>query len=322
MWFIPAMRELYPWVVETDVPRAILDAAVKDACTTVLAAIKKYKRGGGFSKLHYKSRKKIQQTMPLRNDKWSKDRRGFCVRALGRIIFHEPLPENLRDGHITRYGESYYVCLPMTEKQVGAENQGRLVALDPGVRTFMTFFSDSSAGFIGKEVAERIARLAEHLDDLISRRSKAGGRNRKALTKAINRLRERMQFLIDELHWKTARFLVENFDVILLPSFEVSGMVIKTKRKIRSKVVRKMLSLKHYLFSQRLEHKAFEMGKKVVRVCEAYTSKTASWTGEIVAIGGNKWIKSGDVVVDRDINGARGIFLRALVDSPTLRGAC
>jgi putative transposase len=61
----------------------------------------------------------------------------------------------------------------------------------------------------------------------------------------------------------------------------------------------------------------------VLDVCEAYTSKTASWTGEIKQIGGAKIIKSGGLVVDRDLNGARGIYLRVLVDTPGLRNqAC
>ena len=57
---------------------------------------------------------------------------------------------------------------------------------------------------------------------------------------------------------------------------------------------------------------------RVQDVCEAYTSKTASWTGEIVRIGGAKVIRSNGVSMDRDYNGARGIFLRALVDTPSL----
>ena len=58
---------------------------------------------------------------------------------------------------------------------------------------------------------------------------------------------------------------------------------------------------------------------------EAYTSKTCSWNGEIVAkLGGRRWIQSSDDFrVERDINGARGIFLRALGDTPSLmQSAC
>ena len=43
-------------------------------------------------------------------------------------------------------------------------------------------------------------------------------------------------------------------------------------------------------------------------VSEAYTSKTDSRSGEIVNVGDAKTING----LDRDVNGARGIFLRAL----------
>ncbi len=98
-------------------------------------------------------------------------------------------------------------------------------------------------------------------------------------------------------------------------------MAKKGRRRIRSKSVRQMLTLSHYQFKQFLKHKAEEMGKVVIDVNEAYTSKTVSWTGEMVKIGGSKIIKSPSTgeSMDRDLNGARGIFLRALVDTPWLR---
>ncbi|MEA5501321.1 zinc ribbon domain-containing protein, partial [Limnoraphis robusta Tam1] len=104
-------------------------------------------------------------------------------------------------------------------------------------------------------------------------------------------------------------------------TFETSQMALKATRKIRVKSARNMLSFAHYRFQQFLKHKAFETGKLVLDVCEAYTSKTVSWTGEIVNVGGSKLIKSkiDGRVMDRDINGARGIFLRALVDIPWMQ---
>ena len=121
---------------------------------------------------------------------------------------------------------------------------------------------------------------------------------------------------------EVAKFLTDNFDVILLPTFEVSEMVVKNSRKIRSKSVRQMLNWSHYRFKEFLKHKAFETGKRVIDCCEAYTSKTVSWTGELVQnLGGKKVIKSQfeNKAMDRDLNGARGIFLRALVDTPSLK---
>ena len=98
-------------------------------------------------------------------------------------------------------------------------------------------------------------------------------------------------------------------------------MYIKKSRKIRAKCVRQMLTLSHYRFKQFLKHKAFEAGKTVLDVNEAYTSKTISWTGEIIHnLGGRKTIKDNSgFVMDRDLNGGRGIFLRSLVDIPSLK---
>ena len=62
----------------------------------------------------------------------------------------EALPRNFSDGRLTlAYGE-YYLVVSEEVQQVKTDNQGRLVALDPGVRTFMTFFSEDSYGWLGK----------------------------------------------------------------------------------------------------------------------------------------------------------------------------
>ena len=57
-------------------------------------------------------------------------------------------------------------------------------------------------------------------------------------------------------------------------------------------------------------------------VNEAYTSKTRSWDGGIKSNLGGCQCHQGPKAgfgMDRDVNGARGIFLRALGDSPFLR---
>jgi putative transposase len=197
----------------------------------------------------------------------------------------------------------------------------RVVALDPGIRTFLTFFSETSFGWLGDAANIRIQKLCFDLDKLISKISKAKSRQKKRLKTAATRLRGKIKNLVSELHKKTAHFLVTNFDVVLLPTFETSQMAKKAKRRIKSKSVRQMLTLSHYQFKQFLKHKAFEHSKVVLDVNEAYTSKTVSWTGEIVNnLGGSKTIKSPSTQqkMDTDLNGARGVFLRALVDTPWL----
>ena len=136
-------------------------------------------------------------------------------------------------------------------------------------------------------------------------------------------MQQKVRDLINELHHKTARFLVENFDVILLPAFETKDMVSKSKRKIRSKTVRSMLTFAHYRFKMFLKWKAVQTGKEVIDVSEAYTSKTHPQTGVVKNIGGAKRIRLlNGSWADRDIVGAFNILLKALVDSPTLFSQC
>ena len=176
-------------------------------------------------------------------------------------------------------------------------------------------------GKIGEGAIFRIQRLCERLDDLLSRALKSPSRKRRNMRRAVGRMRVRIENLISELHRKAARFLVDEFDVILLPAFETSEMVERGKRRIRSKTVRNLMGLAHYRFGMFLRHKADEHGVTVLNVNEAYTTKTVSWTGEMLEnIGGATVIVGRDGErMDRDYNGARGIYLRALGDTPALR---
>lgn len=77
--------------------------------------------------------------------------------------------------------------------------------------------------------------------------------------------------------------------------------------------MRSILGLAHYRFKMYLAWMCRKYGKRLVEVNEAYTSKTRSWDGVIKdKLGGAKTITDGEIVVDRDVNGARGILLRTL----------
>jgi len=300
------LKQLPKWCDE--IPFQIKAIAVKEAHQAFWKAKGKPK---------FRSRKAPTQSCYIPKSAIKKT--GIYPRVSGKgLEFGENLPELPLDSRLIFQYNQWFLSVPQQVKTHVAENQGRVVALDPGVRTFQTFFAENSAGHIGCGDFGRIQRLCFYLDDLISRTSKAVGKQKRELKKAQTRMRKKIKNLVKELHWKTARFLVDNFDVILLPTFETSQMSSKKNRQLRSKTVRAMLTWSHYQFKMRLKNKALEFGKKVIDVCEAYTSKTVSWTGEVKKVGGSRVIRSGGITLDRDLNGARGIFIRSLVDSPSL----
>ena len=227
----------------------------------------------------------------------------------------------VKDSQLILENGRYFLCVSYIEKEKPREPSGRIVALDPGVRDFMTFFSEDCFGWLGQQCINRIQRLCQHCDHLYSRATQEKRPLRRALRKAANRIKVKIRNLIDELHKKVAHFLVTNFDIILLPTFETKQMTKRGARKLRTKSVRQMLTLSHYRFKNFLKHKAYEYGVRVIDVCEAYTSKTVSWTGEVVAnLGGSKVIKSSaGHRMDRDLNGARGIFIKNVARALTVR---
>jgi len=306
------LHDLPDWAKET--PYQIKSVAVRDACIAVRAT----KKTGEKQFVSFKSKRQPSDSIFI--PKSAIKPKGVYHTILGALFMSEALPDNIKDSRLVKEGDKYYLCVSYTVATSKRKSNGRVVALDPGVRTFLTYFHERGFGWLGHHAINRIQRLCFHLDDLLSRASKANRQSKRNMRKAANRIRKRIRHLVDELHKKTARWLVDNFDIILLPTFETSQMTCKAGRKLHKRSVRQMLTLSHYRFKQFLKHKAKETGCIVVGVCEAYTSKTVSWTGEIVQkLGGAKVIKdSWGLRMDRDLNGARGIFLRALGDSPWL----
>jgi len=298
------------------VPFQIKGIAIKDACIAVKNAKINYKKYSKFSLVKFKSVKNKSESIFITKSAIKKN--GIYPTILGKLIYSEPLPENILDSRLIFDDGQYFLCVNYASNVKNKSILGdRVVSLDPGVRTFQTFFSEDSCGKIGKYSINKIQRLCYHMDNLIGRTELTTGKKKRRMKKAVLKMRIKIKNLINELHYKTINFLFYNFDIILLPTFETSNMVKRGKRKINSKTARQMLTLSHYQFQQKIINKSKEVNKKVILTNEAYTSQTASWNGEIVKVGSSKQIKSKGIVMDRDYNGARGIMLRALVDTPT-----
>ena len=314
------LHDLPDWSKE--IPYQIKSIAIQDACKAVSKAKLDFKKTKKVNEVKYRSRKETRQSCYI--PKSAITDLGIYHSLTGRLKWTEELPEEFYDSRLIRENGRYFVCIPYSkaDSNIIEKQDNRVVAIDPGVRAFATFYSEDSCGKIGFGDNKRIFRLCLVIDKLISALSKTKDLFKKFRIKSlIGRLKWKIHDLISELHYKTALFFVKNFDIILLPTFEVSEMTNKTRRKIKSKTVRNMLSLCHYKFKQIIKAKAFEFGKVVVDVCEAYTSQTVSWTGELVKnLNSSKIIKSKStgIKMDRDINGARGIMLRAMGDTPIL----
>ena len=224
-----------------------------------------------------------------------------------------------------------HVVIPLTLSQIqqaeSFSNGIRIVALDPGVRTFQTFYTPSGqCGKIGtcsgddvngSSGLEKIERLLKKIDKTISTLSKPDvlkSKKRRRLKRLKYRKLDQVKNVRNDFHRKTCVWLLRNFDIVLLPEFKAKTMVTS----LTSKTCRAMYTWSHYAFKQRLlEMSQKYTHKKVLIVNEAYTTRTC----------GNCFVVNDDVGVskvfecvncgleaDRDIHAARNILLRYVPD--------
>ena len=333
----------------SELPTPSKQKAVTECFTQVKTNLSK----GGDFKMKFKSKlHSPQQCLPYGNCKVLADERTIILpyNLKGKtsplneidLFMKNGVPDALKSRNdknfvreevkvlMSRNG-NLHVVIPLTLSQIqqaeSFSNGIRIVALDPGVRTFQTFYTPSGqCGKIGtcsgddvngSSGLEKIERLLKKIDKTISTLSKPDvlkSKKRRRLKRLKYRKLDQVKNVRNDFHRKTCVWLLRNFDIVLLPEFKAKTMVTS----LTSKTCRAMYTWSHYAFKQRLlEMSQKYTHKKVLIVNEAYTTRTC----------GNCFVVNDDVGVskvfecvncgleaDRDIHAARNILLRYVPD--------
>ncbi len=262
------------WVKQ--LPGHQLQEAVADARDAYWQA----KKNGGDG--NFKSCRAYSQVIKFKAGNYKKGT--WYAKTTKKLPFavKQPIPTECIYGTQLVYQKGkWYGCFP---EYIPTEptKESKVIALDPGSRAFITGYDGETVLEVGKKDIGRINRLSTHLDQLMSRISKSKSkRQRYKQRTAANRIREKIKNLVKDLHNKVSSFLVDNYKVIFLPTFESSQMVLKQQRKINSKTARNMLTWSHFRFAQHLTQMAARNNCIVVRCNESYTSKTCPECGTI-----------------------------------------
>jgi putative transposase len=308
-----------------DTPKHVRDTAIKDL---TLAFETNFTKGGSFD-IKFRSKKEGNQSITIPYDaikQWNKaegEIKMYPSYLKNKILFHtrknQKTPDTIQHDckllldQLGRFYLSIAYHEPACENQTG---KGEWCSIDPGVRTFLTIYSPTYGNCfkIGDRDISRIYRLCKHLDNLSSLRDlETRKQNKKQKTVALLRLRNKIRNLVDEVHKKAVAFLVTQFQHIIIPPFEVGNMIKRVDRKIRKPTVRKMVCWSHYRFRQRLLFKSNLRGVSIYVKGEEYTSKTCTNCQFVRQdLGGSKTYHCPccGLVADRDICGARNIFLK------------
>ena len=183
------------------------------------------------------------------------------------------------------------------------------------MRTFMTGYTLDNVLNIGnnnKYIEEKLNKI--HKLDELRRKHKS-----KLLKKQYFMVQQKLENAVDDLHWKTCKYLCENYKVIVIGKMSTKSI---TKRKdLSTRVKEILLYQRHYVFRQRLKAKCEEYKVKLIEVNEHQTSLTCGICGEHNKTLGSSKIfncKKCNLKIDRDLNGARNILIKCITDEKLL----
>lgn len=324
-----------PWLAK--IPYDIRDSGLSDLIRAVNICKEVYANNGKvFNPKDMKFRKKNdpQSSVTIPSKKWEYQKgmangkrwkEDSIYKFLQRIKTEVRILDLKYDARLvrTRLGK-YFLCVPM--QAYAGQNQAcnKVVALDPGVRTFQTTFdTDGLITKWGDGSMSRIFRLCYRYDKLVSKMSGLNHKQARNMHRASLRITTKIKNRITDLHRRTAKWLCLNYNLIYLPEFKTSQMVNKHNRKLNSKSARAMMTLAHYRFRECIKNKSKHFTNCKVVICtEEYTTKTCGKCGNMYEIDGAKTYicKKCDYKADRDANGSRNILLKEIIKSDLVEG--
>lgn len=227
----------------------------------------------------------------------------------------------------TFVGASETVPAPQTiptpfTAQAPAPVPRRVIALDPGVRTFMTGYTNTHQGVkYADQFASRLGQLHVKIDKLQSSQNKTGVTKpeRRKIRKARLACEKTLHNRVTDMHDQLVNHLIANYDQVCIPNFATSRMVARTtdqgvKRKIRPVTARVMSGLRHYDFRMKLQRRHAGMRE----VTEEYTTKSCGGCYRLhEGVGGAKTFTCPHAgclySMDRDLHAARQILVKSSV---------
>jgi IS605 OrfB family transposase len=293
------------------VDRHLLDYAINDALARYKSCLSNLKAGNiKYFRLRYlkfTKPNKIFKIEPL-----AFNNNGFYTNTLGKVMEcqykdfnYEQYIKNMSTLHYNAVTDKFKLLVKHKFTK-GESNNKNIVAIDLGIRTALTCYANNGVHEIGTISSNKIRRRLKIIDS-INNNDKLSVKKKQY---AVEKRREHLKNLMKDFHWKTIKFLTDNYGTILIGNFSTKSMGETNTVSDMTKRIGNTYSF--YKFTQKLQYICYKLGIKYKLVDEAYTSKCCGRCGNYKKdLGSNKiynCIKCG-TIIDRDIGSAKTIAI-------------
>jgi IS605 OrfB family transposase len=208
-----------------------------------------------------------------------------------------------------------------SENQGSKTLNGEAVGLDPGVRKFLTGFSTQGEVFtIGQgassHLVEIIIKIGKRLKELAGLRklkslSDDGLKLQQTLLKEKFLLWRRLKNLVKDMHWKSANYLVRNYQYIFLEDFSASACLKGDAKPMTKRIIQQY---SFYKFKQRLAYLCDKYSCKLILVHPALTTKGCSFCGALQNIKKSETYSCPNCsfTTDRDWNSGKNVLVKGM----------
>lgn len=300
-------------VKKTKIDSHTLDYCIKDVLSSLDSSISNLNNGNcKKSRLRYLKKNKKSKIIKIENNGSTITDKSFCTSKIGKFIKTIPNVNLKKTGegtYIVHYKNNKFSMLIKKKKLKIKKHlikQQKVIALDPGHRTFLSGLSNNHLIEIGNNVDKKIKRELLKIDKIKTLKIK--NKRRKLLKREKN-----LNDYINNMHWQTINYLTNNYNHILLGNYSTKSMV---ENKDVNKMNKRIGStLRFYQLREKLKYKCILKSCNLGIIDEYNTTKACSNCSTLNDIGSSKEYncKNCNKKYPRDINSSKNILLRGII---------
>jgi putative transposase len=232
----------------------MLDTAIQLACANYKSALSNFKAGNIKNfRIRYWKLNKYKKLLDI--EKQYFNRGSFCYNELGNIkcVYDNEIfkLDNITSACKIYYDsdtDRYQLLIPERTEMIETNHTKKVISLDPGLRKFMTGLSENECITICTNGIEVLMELLKRIDEIENNKN-IPNKKKKVLVKRLNR---KISDKVDDLHWKTIKYLTDKYETIIIGDMSVKGIVSNDTSNIQKMMKSLAYKLKFYQFKQRI----------------------------------------------------------------------